>query len=134
MPDLNKRAKTVEAELQSLETGAMDEAKYLQLAENLSAFRKKLHARAKTLDISDGTWRMVRLCVSTKNSLTSKPQNFVAFHEHPTSSRGHAAFSGMRLDFPQAASFRFVHCSGLERLKFCLHRFCSLIQVRHSFT
>jgi len=26
----------------------MDEAKYLQLAENLSAFRKKLHARAKT--------------------------------------------------------------------------------------
>ena len=53
MPDLNKRAKTVEAELQSLETGAMDEAKYLQLAENLSAFRKKLHARAKTLDVRE---------------------------------------------------------------------------------
>src|SRR6266550_3548653 len=53
MPELNKRAKTVEAELQSLETGAMDKAKYLQLAENLSAFRKKLHARAKTLDVRE---------------------------------------------------------------------------------
>jgi site-specific DNA recombinase len=53
MPELNKRAKTVEAELQSLETGAMDNAKYLQLAENLSAFRKKLHARAKTLDVRE---------------------------------------------------------------------------------
>src|SRR5258707_10953622 len=31
----------------------MDEAKYLQLAENLSAFRKKLHARAKTLDVRE---------------------------------------------------------------------------------
>src|SRR6516225_4979387 len=53
MPELNKRANTVKAELQSLETGAMDETKYLQLAENLSAFREKLHARAKTLDVRE---------------------------------------------------------------------------------
>src|SRR5467141_1923926 len=53
MPELNKRAKTLEAEIQSFETGAIDEVKYLQLAENLSAFREKLHARAKTLDVRE---------------------------------------------------------------------------------
>jgi site-specific DNA recombinase len=53
MPELTKKSKAVEAELQSLETGAMDRARYLQLAENLSAFREKLHARAKTLDVCE---------------------------------------------------------------------------------
>jgi site-specific DNA recombinase len=53
MPELNKRAKTVEAEIRSFETGAMDEVKYLQLAESLSAFRERLHARAKTLDVRE---------------------------------------------------------------------------------
>lgn len=53
MPESNKRAKTVEAEIQSLETGAMDEVKYLQLAENLSAFREKLRIRARTLDVRE---------------------------------------------------------------------------------
>jgi site-specific DNA recombinase len=53
MPELNKRAKTVEAEIQSFETGAMDEVRFLQLAENLSAFREKLHTRAKTLDVGE---------------------------------------------------------------------------------
>ena len=53
MPELTKKSKAVEAELQALETGAMDHARYLQLAENLSTFRKKLHARAKTLDVRE---------------------------------------------------------------------------------
>ena len=53
MPELNKKSKAVEAELQALETGAMDQARYLQLAENLNTFRKKLHARAKTLDVRE---------------------------------------------------------------------------------
>jgi site-specific DNA recombinase len=53
MPELTKKSKAVEAELQSLETGAIDHARYLQIAENLSAFRKKLQARAKTLDICE---------------------------------------------------------------------------------
>jgi len=53
MPELNKKAKAVEAELQSFETGAMDDARYLQLAENLNGFRKKLHARANTLDVRE---------------------------------------------------------------------------------
>jgi site-specific DNA recombinase len=53
MPELNKKSKAVEAELQALETGAMDHARYLQLAENLNTFRKKLHARAQTLDVRE---------------------------------------------------------------------------------
>jgi site-specific DNA recombinase len=53
MPELTKKSKAVVAELQSLKTGAMDHARYLQLAENLNAFREKLHARAKTLAICE---------------------------------------------------------------------------------
>jgi site-specific DNA recombinase len=53
MPELSKKSKAVEAELQSLESGAMDHARYLQLAENLNAFREKLHARAKTLNVCE---------------------------------------------------------------------------------
>jgi len=53
MPELNTKSKAVEAELQSLETGAIDDARYLQLAENLNGFRKKLQARAKTLDVRE---------------------------------------------------------------------------------
>jgi site-specific DNA recombinase len=51
MPELNKKAKAVEAELQSLESGAMDQERYLQLAENLHTFRERLRTRAKTLDV-----------------------------------------------------------------------------------
>jgi site-specific DNA recombinase len=53
MPDLNKKTKAVETELQSLETGAMDQARYLQLSECLDGFRSKLHARAKTLHVCE---------------------------------------------------------------------------------
>src|SRR6266576_6203837 len=38
---------------QSIEAGAADEVKYLQLAETLSSFREKLLARAKTLDVRE---------------------------------------------------------------------------------
>lgn len=53
MPELNKKAKAVEAELQSLATGAIDDARYLKLEENLNGFRKKLRVRAKTLDVRE---------------------------------------------------------------------------------
>src|SRR5256712_12017021 len=49
MPDLRKQAQAVESELRSLEMAAVDEAKYLQLAETLTGFRTKLRARAETL-------------------------------------------------------------------------------------
>jgi hypothetical protein len=43
----------VESELQSLETAAVDQARYLQLAESLDGFRIKLRERAKTLDVCE---------------------------------------------------------------------------------
>ena len=53
MPELRKQVQAVESELQSLEMAAADQAKYLQLAESLAAFRSKLRLRADTLDIHE---------------------------------------------------------------------------------
>ncbi len=52
MPSLQKQTQAVESELQSLKMAAVDEAKYLQLAESLSGFRSKLRVRAEVLDIA----------------------------------------------------------------------------------
>ena len=52
MPPLQKQTQACESELQSLKMAALDEAKYLQLAENLAGFRSKLRLRAETLDIA----------------------------------------------------------------------------------
>jgi len=52
MPALQKQAQAVGSELQSLEMAAVDEAKYVQLAESLGGFRSKLRLRADTLDIA----------------------------------------------------------------------------------
>lgn len=73
MPELNKKCQAVESELQSLETAAVDQARYLQLAESLDGFRSKLHERAKTLDVSERQ-QILRLLVKevlvAANSLT----------------------------------------------------------------
>ena len=53
MPDLRKQARAIESELQSLEMAAVDQAHYLQLAENLSGFCGKLRLRADTLDVRE---------------------------------------------------------------------------------
>ena len=52
MPALQKQTQAVESELQSLKMAAVDEAKYLQLAESLAGFRSKLRIRAEVLDIA----------------------------------------------------------------------------------
>ena len=52
MPNLRKQAQAIESELQSLEMAAVDQAKYLQLAESLGGFRTKLRVRAETLDVA----------------------------------------------------------------------------------
>ncbi len=52
MPVLQKQAQAVGSELQSLEMAAVDEARYLQLAESLGGFRSKLRVRADTLDVA----------------------------------------------------------------------------------
>ncbi|CAN5483047.1 recombinase family protein [soil metagenome] len=53
MPELRKQAQAIESELQSLQLAAVDQTKYLQLAENLVGFRSKLRARAETLEVRE---------------------------------------------------------------------------------
>ena len=52
LPALQKQTQAVESELQSLKMAAVDQAKYLQLAESLAGFRSKLRVRAEVLDIA----------------------------------------------------------------------------------
>jgi site-specific DNA recombinase len=53
MPQLRKQAQAIELELQSLEMAAVDDAKYLQLAESLATFCAKLRSRAETLEVPE---------------------------------------------------------------------------------
>ena len=73
MPELNKKSQAVESELRSLETAAMGQTRYLQLAESLEGFRTKLRVRAKTLDVGERQ-QILRLLVKEilvdANSLT----------------------------------------------------------------
>jgi site-specific DNA recombinase len=62
MPELRRQIQAVESELHSLEMAAVDEARYLQLAETLATFRGKLRARAETLDVRERQ-QIVRLLV-----------------------------------------------------------------------
>src|ERR1043166_5597442 len=50
-PLLQKQTQAIASELESLKMAAVDEAKYLQLAEGLAGFRSKLRVRAEALDI-----------------------------------------------------------------------------------
>jgi site-specific DNA recombinase len=52
IPALQKQTQALESELQSLKMAAVDQAKYLQLAESLAVFRSKLRVRAEALDIA----------------------------------------------------------------------------------
>jgi site-specific DNA recombinase len=53
MPGLRKQAQATDLELQSLQMAAVDEAKYLQLAESLAGFRTKLRSSAETLNVPE---------------------------------------------------------------------------------
>jgi site-specific DNA recombinase len=52
MPEMHKQIHAVEAELRALEMAAVDDSRYLQIAETLAAFRGKLRSRAETLDVA----------------------------------------------------------------------------------
>jgi site-specific DNA recombinase len=53
MPNLKQQSQAVNSELQLLEMAKLDQAKYLKLAESLGGFRKKLRARAQTLEVKE---------------------------------------------------------------------------------
>ena len=52
-PELRRQMQAVDSELHSLEMAAVDDARYLQLAETLATFRGKLRVRAGTLDVRE---------------------------------------------------------------------------------
>ncbi len=53
MPELQKQLRALAAELHALEAAAVDDTRYLQLAETLAGFRAKLRERAETLDVRE---------------------------------------------------------------------------------
>jgi site-specific DNA recombinase len=96
IPPLQKQTQAVESELQSLKMAAVDEAKYLQLAENLAGFRSKLRVRAEALDIAVRQ-QILRLLVKEVlvggNTITLRhsipiPQSGPASNRSPTPSSG----------------------------------------------
>ena len=62
MPELRQQDQAIKSELQSLETVAGDQAKYLRLVETLADFHARLQARAETLDVSERQ-KILRLLV-----------------------------------------------------------------------
>jgi site-specific DNA recombinase len=62
MPELRRQDQAIQAELQSLETVAADQTKYLRLIETLGDFRGRLRARADALDVAE-QHKILRLLV-----------------------------------------------------------------------
>ena len=62
MPDLRKQDQAIQAELQSLETAANDQTKYLRLVETLDGFHTRLRERAATLNVTERQ-KVLRLLV-----------------------------------------------------------------------
>ena len=62
MPELRKQENAVQSEVESLETAAADQTRYLLLADTLSDFREKIRARANTIDVLERQ-KILRLLV-----------------------------------------------------------------------
>jgi site-specific DNA recombinase len=62
MPELRKREQAIGGELSAIQNQLADRAGYLRLAETITSFLARLHATAKTLDVSERQ-RIVRLLV-----------------------------------------------------------------------
>ena len=73
MPELRKQENAVQSEVQSLETAAADQTRYLLLADTLADFREKIRARANTIDVLERQ-KILRLLVKEvlvgKDSIT----------------------------------------------------------------
>lgn len=83
MPALRQREQRLQGELQSLSAQLADQAAYLRLAENLSAFLARLRSNAQTLDVRDRqriTRLLVKEVVVADDSITIR-------HSIPTAAR-----------------------------------------------
>jgi site-specific DNA recombinase len=108
MPALQKQAQAIGSELQSLEMAAVDQARYLQLAESLGDFRTKLRARANTLDIAVRQ-QILRLVVRSSGRHR---------HDHAPPFASHSAI-GDRVEWIIGSAHRWRHRNKAEsRLSF----------------
>ena len=73
MPELRKQENAVQSEVESLETAAADQTRYLLLADTFADFCEKIRARANTIDVSERQ-KILRLLVKEvlvgKDSIT----------------------------------------------------------------
>jgi len=123
MPPLRQQAKAVEAELRSLTLAAVDEAKYLQLTENLNSFRTKLRTRAETLDVKERQ-QILRLVI--KEVLVG-PDSITLRHSLPVPTSGSGGSGSPGPVGPAAAT------SGARPFPHCLLRPGSPVAVGEAF-
>ena len=133
MPELNKKSQSVESELQSLETAAVDQARYLQLAESLDGFRIKLRERAKTLDVCERQ-QILRLIVKEvlvaadsltirhsipipqTGSVSNGPQPTGSYPSGVSQKPSYLLRSRSKISTPRKAAYRFSGIDGLSNL------------------
>ena len=111
MPDLRRQVQAVESELHSLAMAAVDEARYLQLAETLATFRGRLRARAETLDVRERQ-QILRLLV--KEILVGS-ETITIRHSIPIPPPGSTR---LRIQWHASAEFRYDWYAVENRLSF----------------
>jgi site-specific DNA recombinase len=94
MPELRKQEQAVQSELQSLQTTAADETKYLRLIHTLGDFRARLHANAGALSVKD---RQTILRLLVKEVLVDK-DTLTIRHSIPMPNPGPGASGGGQPD------------------------------------
>ena len=80
MPDLRKRETALESQIQALEAAALDQGKYLQLAENVEGFLTRMSKVAETLSVTKRQ-KILRLLVK---EIHVGPDTLTIKHSIPT--------------------------------------------------
>jgi site-specific DNA recombinase len=81
IPDLRKREEALQSQIQALETTAVDQGRYLQLADNIEGFLGRMHRSAETLNVMDRQ-KILRLLVK---EIYVSPDTLTIKHSIPTS-------------------------------------------------
>jgi site-specific DNA recombinase len=80
MPDLKKRESALASQIQGLEAAALDQSKYLQLAENVEGFLDRMSKSAETLSVTERQ-KILRLLVK---EIHIGPDTLTIKHSVPT--------------------------------------------------
>jgi site-specific DNA recombinase len=110
IPELRKQQQAVESELESIETAAANQTRYLHLVHSLADFREKVKARADTLDVAERQ-KILRLLV--KEILVGK-ETITIRHSIPMPrfSSGSATLPVTESSVPKPAPGYFLRSGG----------------------